>query len=94
MQTINDRSTTLVSDNRDMNIYEEYTSYTFYRFDNWTVQITLQTPMIEGIVTLSMYLYREGMTTIAKKVDVQVQPHSSLFTYARGNNHPTTPNPT
>ena len=62
----------MVSDNRDMNIYEEYTSYTFYRFDNWTVQITLQTPMIEGIVTLSMYLYREGMTTIAKKVDVQV----------------------
>ena len=72
VQTIDDRSTVIVSDNKDLNVYEEFISYTSYRFDNWTMKITLNPSMLEGDVTLSMFLYRPGRKPVAKKVRVRV----------------------
>ena len=72
LQTIDDRSTVIVNDDKDLNVYEEYISYTSYRFDNWTMKITLNPSMLEGDVTLSMFLYRQGRKTVAKKESVEM----------------------
>ena len=60
LQTIDDRSTVIVNDDKDLNVYEEFISYTSYRFDNWTMKITLNPAMLEGDLTLSMFLYRQA----------------------------------
>ena len=73
LQTIDDRSTVIVNDNKDLNVYEEFISYTSYRFDNWTMKITLNPSMLEGDVTLSMFLYRQGRKPVAHQVTTMTQ---------------------
>ena len=72
LRDIDERSTVVVNDDKDLNVYEEFISYTFYRFDNWTMKITLNPSMLEGDVTLSMFLFRGGRKPVAKKVHVRV----------------------